>query len=92
MATTLPQSQDAAKGTYKVTQVAPMDRAVHIGCPSCGVATPLSRQAHITPDGEVRPTFLCECGFNDDLVLGNWASQRAEVPSVQHRGTNPLTR
>lgn len=91
MATTLTQSQDAAKGTYKVTQVAQLERAVHVGCPSCGDVSPL-RNAHITPEGEVRPPFLCACGFHDSLVLGGWSSQRAEVPTVQRRGTNPTTR
>ena len=90
MAKLLPQSTDAAKGTYRVTFVTDLDRAVHVGCPECGVVVPL-HDVHITPEGEVRPAFVHSCGFTDMLQLAGWTGLRPGVPTAQ-RGSNPTAR
>jgi hypothetical protein len=90
MATTLNPSNDAAQGTYRVTFVTDIERAVHVGCPECG-AVVLLHDVHISPEGEVRPNFMHGCGFNDTLQLAGWTTLRPSFPTAQ-RGSNPTAR
>ena len=91
MSLTLTQSNDAAKGSYRITDVTGTERAVHVGCPDCGTVKLLD-DVHITPEGEVRPAFSCACGFQDMLILAGWEEMRPGFPSAQRSGGNPSPR
>ena len=67
-----------------------LERAVHIGCPECGVVV-LLHDVHITPEGEVRPAFMHPCGFTDMVHLQGWSTLRPGMPTAQ-RVSNPTSR
>lgn len=82
MAPTDLQPGDASKGTYRAIQTTDVQRTVDIGCPNCGKFHRLT-EATISPDGDVRPVVLCECGFNDYVRLVGWANPKAGYPSAR---------
>lgn len=86
--TELTLSTDAAQGTYRTTHVTDLERSVHVGCPACGTIQ-LLRDVHISPEGDVRPTFTCACGFQDALRLAAWKTLRPQFPTAGRRGGNP---
>ena len=75
------------KGTYNKVNPTAITPTVRVSCPDCGKVKQLDGH-HISPEGEVTPPILCDCGFHESVQLVGWTSVRAGVPTAM-RKTHP---